>query len=47
LVNVETTGRDPQRDEIIELAITPYSSDLNGTVFGADAGNKTHEGLAR
>ena len=40
MVDVETTGRYPQREEIIELAITPFSYDLNGTVFSADANIK-------
>ena len=33
MVDVETTGLDHQRDEIIELAMTPFNYGLDGTIF--------------
>lgn len=38
LVDVETTGLDPQRDEIIELAMTPFTYGFDGTVFSVGDG---------
>lgn len=32
-VDVETTGPDPARDEIIELAMAPFVYDLDGAVL--------------
>ena len=32
-VDVETTGLDPQRDEVIELAMVPFTYSLDGRIF--------------
>lgn len=32
-VDVETTGLDPQKDEIIEVAMVPFTYSLNGRIF--------------
>jgi len=33
LVDVETTGLDPDRDEIIELAMVPFTYGIDGRIF--------------
>lgn len=38
MVDVETTGLDPQRDEIIELAMTPFTYGLDGAVLSVEDG---------
>jgi DNA polymerase III subunit epsilon len=36
LVDVETTGLDPDRDEIVELAMVPFSYSVDGRIFDID-----------
>ena len=33
-VDVETTGLDPERNEIIELAMVPFTYGADGSIFG-------------
>ncbi|MDS6826923.1 exonuclease domain-containing protein, partial [Klebsiella pneumoniae] len=33
-VDTETTGLDPARDEIIELAMVPFTYGIDGEVYG-------------
>ena len=35
IVDVETTGLDPTRDKIIELAILPFDFSSEGVLYGA------------
>src|SRR3546814_6896313 len=32
-IDVETTGLDPQKDEVIELAMVPFTYSLDGRIF--------------
>jgi DNA polymerase III subunit epsilon len=40
IVNVETTGLDPARDKIIEIAVLPFDFSSEGVLYGV------HEGYA-